>query len=83
MSFKLAPTLKVFDKIEPLLEINAPLHYFVSGKDQFANPYKASSVILDMKNSGMSVYPDLLHSQFHATSLNDPYIYADRILGKI
>ena len=34
-----------------------------------------------MKNSGMSVYPDLLHSQFHATSLNDPYIYADRILG--
>lgn len=78
---KTHPTFKVFDKIEPLLEINTPLHYFVSGKDKFANPYKASSVILDMKNSGMSVYPDLLHSQFHATSLNDPYIYADRILG--
>lgn len=75
------PTFKVFDKVEPLLEIETPLHYFVSGKDKFANPYMASDVILGMKNSGISIYPDLLHSQYDATNLMDPYTYADRLLN--
>lgn len=76
------PSFRVFDSLEALKQVETPLHLFISNRDQFENPYSASELIKVMKNAGLSIYDNLLHSQAEATYLEDPYIFADRILNK-
>lgn len=76
------PSFRIFDSLKPLKEINTPFHLFVSNCDHFQNPHSASELIKGMKNAGLSIYDKFLHSQAEATYLEDPYIFADRILNK-
>lgn len=76
------PSFRMFDSLEPLKQVNTPFHLFISNCDKFENPHSASKTIEGMKNAGLSIYDKLLHSQADATYLEDPYVFADRILNK-
>ena len=76
------PSFRIFDSLKPLKEMNTPFHLFISNCDRFQNPHSASELIKGMKNAGLSIYDKFLHSQAEATYLEDPYIFADRILNK-
>lgn len=75
------PKFRVFDSTLPITNVNTPFHLFVSNCDQFENPFRGAEVALSTKNGGISIYNKFQHSQYDATNLEDPYVYADRILN--
>lgn len=74
------PLFKIFDKMEPLANVNTPLYLMVSNSDAHENISVASDVASSAPNGNFAIIDKFPHSHFDAVSQPEPYIFAKKIL---
>ncbi len=75
------PKFKVFDSVEPLMQIETPFKLIVSDIDTHENVLIASEVANLTKNGELAIINQFLHSHYHALAQIEGFAFAEEVLA--